>query len=165
MIQVQDNFLPKDDFKLLKNTMFSNQFNWFYNDAITDSNDNDFQFVHPFWRNDSPSLQGVVSQHYKYLIPILKKINPTSLIRIKANLTTLRPPHSNPDYHYHVDFSKPCTTAIFYLNTTNGKTIFKNGESIDCVENRFISFPSHMTHMGTNHTDEKIRIVINFNYL
>tara|TARA_A100001011_G_C13805986_1_gene632940 strand:+ start:113 stop:610 length:498 start_codon:yes stop_codon:yes gene_type:complete len=165
MIHVKDNFLFRDDFNALSQLMMGNEIDWHFNDRITDHHDNDFQFVHPFWRNDTPNLQGVVSRHFEHIVPIIKKINPTSLIRIKANLTTLRPPHDNPEYHLHIDFDKPCTTGIFYLNTTNGKTVFENGESIDCVENRFIHFPSHMRHMGTNHTDQKRRVVINFNFL
>ena len=165
MIHIIDNFLFRDDFNALYNFMMGTQIDWSFNDFITDHNDNDFQFVHAFFVNATPSLQGVVSRHYEYIVPMIKKINPLSLIRIKANLTTLRPPHETPEYHFHTDFNKPCTTAIFYLNTTNGKTVFENGESVDCVENRFIHFPSHMKHMGTNHTDQKRRVVINFNYL
>ena len=126
MIHIKDNFLFRDDFNALYNFMMGNEIDWHFNDHVTRHHDNDFQFVHPFWRNDTPNLQGVVSQHFEHIVPIIKKINPTSLIRIKANLTTLRPPHETPEHHLHIDFHKPCTTGIFYLNTTNGKTAFEN---------------------------------------
>ena len=165
MIYIDDNFLFREDFSSLQNFMMGNEIEWHYNDRITHHNDNDFQFIHNFWSNHDQILKGVVSRHFDRIVPLIKKINPVSLIRIKANLTTLRPPHETPEHHLHIDFHKPCTTGIFYLNTTNGKTVFENGESIDCVENRFIYFPSHMKHMGTNHTDQKRRVVINFNFL
>ena len=103
MIHIKDNFLFRDDFNALYNFMMGNEIDWHFNDHVTRHHDNDFQFVHPFWRNDTPNLQGVVSQHFEHIVPIIKKINPTSLIRIKANLTTLRPPHETPKHHLHID--------------------------------------------------------------
>ena len=42
--------------------------------------------------------------------------------------------------------------------------MFKNGKVIDSVENRFIMFNSQLEHTGTTCTNQKRRIVINFNY-
>ena len=52
---------------------------------------------------------------------------------------------------------------INYLNTYATK--YEDGSKIESVANRLLSFPSNMKHTGTSCTDEKIRIVINFNYL
>jgi len=163
MLQIEDNFLPQEEFDKLKKLFLKPDFTWFYADAVNDFNDGDFQFTHMLWTNHYPYFIGVVSPHFKAMAPLLNKIKPLVLIRIKANLTTLRPEHIVPKT-YHTDFDHDNTTGIFYLTTTNGKTVFKNGESVDCVENRYISFPSHMEHMGTAHSDENVRVVINFNY-
>ena len=52
-----------------------------------------------------------------------------------------------------------------YLKSPGKNATSENGENVDCIENRFVYFPSHMKHMGTNHTDQKRRVVINFNFL
>ena len=59
---------------------------------------------------------------------------------------------------------KQSTTSIFYMNTNNGYTKFEDGTKIESVANRLVSFPSNMKHKGTSCTDEKTRVVINFNH-
>ena len=57
------------------------------------------------------------------------------------------------------------TTAIFYLNTCNGYTKFrKSGKKIKTVANRMVIFDSNLEHAAFSQTDEKVRVVINFNY-
>ena len=57
-------------------------------------------------------------------------------------------------------------TALFYLNDTNGPTVFKDSDDkIDCVKNRLLIFNSCMEHSGTSHTEgDNKRVVINMNY-
>ena len=57
-----------------------------------------------------------------------------------------------------------CKTAILYINTNNGITIFETGEEIKSEENKIVMFPSNLKHTGTTHTDEKVRVVLNINY-
>ena len=59
---------------------------------------------------------------------------------------------------------KQWTTAIFYINTNNGYTEFEDGTRVESVANRIVNFPANLKHRGTRCTDQKIRIVINFNY-
>ena len=51
------------------------------------------------------------------------------------------------------------------MNTNNGKTIFKHGEEVNSVANRMVIFDSNLEHAATSHTDEKTRVVVNFNYV
>ena len=51
------------------------------------------------------------------------------------------------------------------MNTNNGKTIFKHGEEVNSVANRMVIFNSNLEHAATSHTDEKTRVVVNFNYV
>ena len=72
-------------------------------------------------------------------------------------------------YGYHTDQNilkdRPCgKTGVFYLHTTNGPTSFKEGQKVDCVENRMVIFPADMEHSGCTHTDNLLRGVINFNW-
>ena len=92
-----------------------------------------------------------------------------SLWRIKANLLIRTPNIVENTFHVDIgDFSeeklKQWTTSILYINTNNGYTKFEDGTKVESVANRMVIFPSNMKHTGTSCTDEKRRIVINFNY-
>ena len=63
----------------------------------------------------------------------------------------------------HTDQEKG-TTGIFYVNTCNGYTRFKNNKIIKSKENTYIEFDSTLEHTGASCTDKKRRVVINFNY-
>jgi len=160
-IEVHDNFLPETEFKELQKIMLTNEFPWFYDDYVVDTDDSDnsvSQFVHPIFM-----YGGWCNMGYKHLIPILDQINPSKLIRIKANLNLMR---DNPTpYQFHVDYTtKGFMTAIFYINTNDGATLFRDGTEIKSVANRLIIFPGHIEHTGRTCTDKKRRVLINFCY-
>jgi len=157
MIKILDNFLDKNSFKEIKELVFDNNFPWFYQNQKVDKKDNEYQFTHVIYDNHSPN-----SDMYEKITPLIDKLNIKSLIRVKLNLTTKE--NTIRKYSYHKDFNFDCTTAIFYLNTNNGKTYFKNKEQIDSIENRMIIFPSKLEHAGTTHTNEKTRVLMNINY-
>ena len=94
-----------------------------------------------------------------------------SWFRIKINLTLKGKESTIWGWHTDYDGSgtKPqyanMKTSIFYLNNTNGSTVFKDGTEVECVRNRLVTFPSPTIHSGKSHTEgDDIRIVINFNY-
>ena len=158
-MKVVDNFLPKKDFKFIKNLLSSLNFPWFYGDGISlkTPRKNEFQFVHTFYdehKNNSPLF-------FKFLDPILAKINPRLLIKAKANLLTRTEKVINHQFHY--DF-KDMVTSILYFSTTNGPTLFKNNIKVDCIENRLVTFDSNLKHASSSCSDKNIRIVLNLNY-
>jgi hypothetical protein len=163
--EVFDNVLRPDQFSQIYDMMFSDKFPWFYAPGKSHRSENEtnkqiFQFVHHFYADYSwrSPLSEMVD-------PIIKILKPLSIIRIKANLTTITPEKIKYTYHrdtgYNIVNSK---TAIFYLNTNNGLTIFSNGDEIESVANRLVVFDSNILHTGTSCTDESTRVVINFNY-
>jgi hypothetical protein len=155
-----DNFLNVEDFNLIKSKMMGNYFPWFYNDMKTDylESQYNFQFTHLFYDNFKPN-----SPFFDIVTPLIQKINPAAILRIKANLTPVT--DTKIIYDYHLDYSDVnCKTAVFYLNTNNGETLFQSGERVSSIENRFISFDSNNPHTGTSCTNEKVRCVININY-
>jgi hypothetical protein len=155
--KITDNFLSKEDFANIKTRMVdSNQFPWYYSNIVEGSKD--FQFVHPFY--DFWNWQG---KDVWVIQPIIDKINPKAWIRIKANLTTKG--LKIEEHGYHVDYDFSCTTAICYLNDTDGYTVFEDGTKIECKANRLVEFSSQIKHSGTSHTDQKTRVVINMNYI
>ena len=157
-MKVIDNYLGKNNHSILKNTMESNSFFWFYNPTkITFSTDLfNYQFSHIFYTNNS-----INSDYFKILKDLLEKIKPLSLIRIKANLNPIS--HNLVESKEHVDQPFKCKIAIDYVNSNNGYTMI-DGKKVESVEDRIVFFDSDVKHYGTNSTNCKNRMVINFNY-
>ena len=159
-IDLVDNFLSEDVFNPLYDLMSSYDFPWYYNDFIVDEDDNvdDFQFTHTFIN----TTRDVVSTPYhNFLSPIIEKLSIKELIRVKGNLNPRTSTHKEGGFH--IDANN-ITTSILYMNTNNGWTEFEGGDKIECVKNRLITFDSNLMHSGYTCTDQKIKMVINFNY-
>lgn len=157
---MQDNFLSKTKFKEIKSFMLeSMNFPWYYNNSILYDTPGDFQFIHNFFRD------GEVSNFFSILDPLLEAIKPSALYRVKANLGTRS--IESKEQGYHTDFDPDyliCKTAVLYLNTNNGYTIFESGERVESIENRLLIFDSPMKHSGASQTDTNIRSLINLNF-
>ena len=154
-----NKILNKQEFTSLQNLITSVDFPWFYASSQVDDIDSSYMF-HSFFHKNR-----VNSPHYYHIIkPILDILKPLSIINIRANLLLAR---TSFESAYHSDdwgFKKPKhKTAIFYVNTNNGYTEFKD-EKIKCVENKLIIFNSETKHKAVAQTDTDTRIVINFNY-
>ena len=169
--KIIDNFLSQQHHNNIKETLIGEAalFPWYFNHNTIDINviDNDlhnFQFTHKFYIDNC-----VTSQYFNELIyPVLQKLNVFSLLRVKANLNVVK--NTNDIYGWHTDYnSNKHKTAIYYVNTNNGKTLLKNNENeiieIESIENRIVVFDGNIQHTGTSCTDQKNRCVINFNYI
>ena len=157
---VTDNFLDDNSLKNLCDTMLGSDFPWFYNDNIVSKDEGrHFQFVHGFYNNYIPR------SNWFYLIePILKNLQPKGLVRVKANTTTRTDDHIIHKQHTDLPFTfTNAYTSVFYLNTNNGGTVFKEGV-VNSLKNRLVTFPMCEKHSGKTCTDEKRRVLINFNY-
>ena len=100
----------------------------------------------------------------KFRKTILDYLNTKAIVRIKANLN-----HKENDINihgYHTDFNyENLKTAIYYVNTNNGFTIFKkDGKKILSQKNKIVIFDSNEQHSGTSCIDKPFRLAINFNY-
>ena len=175
-MKIEDNFLEQDIFLRLQKIMMGAGCPWYYNPIIDSADDIDkFQFVHLFYDNYTPT-----SDKIEILSSILNKIEPISLCRIKANLLTRTSNIVENEFHQdmgrmyqngveidtsvHEKILSQITTSIFYVNTNNGYTKFEDGTKVESVANRLVTFPNATIHAGTSCTDEKTRVVINFNY-
>ena len=159
-VKIIDNLLDKDAFTSLQSFILGDDFAWHFNEYVDYENEKDkFQFTHSFYKYNQP-----YSVHYDLVNPILDTFDLFAIVRIKANLLTKTPKIVVNNYHVDHD-KKNWNTSIFYLNTNNGYTEFKDGTIINSVANRLITFPSEMAHRGTSCTDEKSRVVINFNWM
>ena len=157
-VDVVDNFLKKEDYTNLRQMLESDKFPWyFYLHTAHKTNDIfNYQFIHLFYRDDVPN-----SDYFDILKPLIKQINPISLIRVKANLNPIS--HKLVKFDKHIDQPIKCKVAIYYINDNNGYTVVGK-EKIKSKSNRIVFFDSNVEHYGTNSTNCKNRTLINFNY-
>tara|TARA_R110002020_G_scaffold276360_1_gene491716 strand:- start:325 stop:825 length:501 start_codon:yes stop_codon:yes gene_type:complete len=164
-MEIVDDFIEQNAFDKLQAFIMGKGIDWYYKPTIDFPEDvNKFQFVHGFY------IDGITASNFiTEIFPILNKIDPKSLYRVKANLLTWTP--NIIENAFHVDMThlpekelKKWSTSIFYVNTNNGYTEFEDGSQVESVANRMVIFPADLKHRGTSSTNEKTRIVINFNY-
>ena len=157
----------------MRSAVLTRQFEWNYVDdpnfEIGISNDPErpsiLQFVHPFFialEHDIGHLDDSGGCPHLYLLdPILRRLDIGELVRVKMNLGVRDP--SPRVAEFHSDYPD-MTTAVFYLNTTNGYTLFADGTVVEGVGNRLVEFDSNLEHTGVTHTDAQVRLVLNINY-
>jgi len=159
--KVIDNFLPKEDFNILKNEIFSDKFEWYHIEDIANKGqkvENFFYQVHLVYKQSKPN-----SNYYDlFLKNILYKMKIKSLIRIKTNLF----PNQGKfiEHPSHIDYNFEHKGALFSLNTCDGYTKLEDGTKIDSVANRMLFFEAFKPHCSTNTLNKSRRININFNY-
>ena len=158
-VTVRDNYLDQESFKIISENMEGDKFPWFFNPEkilLPEFDLFNYQFTHLFY------IDSVVkSAYFDMLNPLISKLNTKALVRIKANLNP--PSHKLIKYGIHKDQEYKCKVAIYYLNDNNGYTMFGD-EKVESKQNRIVLFNTDMEHAGTNSTDCKNRMVINFNY-
>ena len=159
-----DNFLNEEYFKTVQNHMMGTFYSWHWCDGIVDPNDGKHQLVNLMFDVESENV--ILDDFYSCIHPMLDKINKhvpiKQLLKIKCNFTYKTIEHEHGGLH--IDY-KDATTAIFYINTNNGWTNFKNGAKVESIENRLVIFDSNLEHEGVTCTDEIRKMVINFNYV
>lgn len=160
MIKIFKNVLKKEEADYLEDRFTSNTFPWFITRGIVNEKiDKDYQFNHIFYTDFR-----INSDSFNLLEPILNVLKPTSLIRIKANLV----PKDNKitKHKMHTDVPAPTSskTAVYYVNTNNGFTLFKKNKKITSEKNKLVMFNSDTEHASTTCTNKDYRIVLNFNY-
>ena len=99
-------------------------------------------------------------------LPVLQKVKPFRLIRVKLNINTESSYGIHSGWHIDLGDSKGITTtAILYL-TDNGGTLLQDGTFIEAKQNRFVQFPGNTFHTGITSTPPLgSRVLINYNYI
>ena len=180
-MKVIDNFLPEHEFNTLKNNITGRSFPWFLTQVIdydeddetplgTDINleplcdfEDNYQFSSLFYAFDDGTGNPMRGPRFDVVIPLIKELKMNSVIHIKANLTVRSP--KIIEHGYHTDHPYyPAKTAVYYVNTNNGYTLFETGDRVESVANRIVIFDSNIKHTGTTCTDKFNRIVINMNW-
>lgn len=168
LVSVIDNFLLTEDYlNIKKEFLTQSNFPWYFDNIVDNDNDVDnlkkFQFTHHFIRESNTETGIITNSNYHWLMdPFYARLNPKKFFRIKANLLTKT--NLIIENQFHRDVDQHCLTGIYYVNSNNGYTLFQNGEKIASKANRYVYFNSQLLHAGSTCSDEKIRVVINFNY-
>ena len=162
-MKIIDNFLSEKYFKTIQNDVMGEYYPWTWWDGINDPGDGKWQLCNSMFDVDA---SGVQDSFFRVVEPMLHQMDDhvpiQELLRIKSNLNPKTIEHEHGGFH--IDYND-VTTAIFYINTNNGWTNFKNGDKVESVENRLVIFDSNLEHEGVTCTDEDRRVVINFNYV
>ena len=158
MFKVIDNYLTTEEHLHLNEVLESNTFPWFFNDKKVSTDEGLFksQFCHTFYGNNN-----INSDYFNELNPLLNKLKPLALVRIKVNLNP--PSEKIVECASHADQKFKCKAAIYYVNDNDGYTIIGK-EKILSKKNRIVLFNANQKHLGTNSTNRNNRMVINFNY-
>ena len=179
-IKIEDGFLDQEEFDHIQEMMMGEKFPWFFKcgyyakvpSTLLDKFELDqFQFTHAFYerRASQDSFLPSWSSGMEQLEGLIIKLQAVLVVRTRGNLLTRLPIIIENAFHSDMEDlpeekSKQLTTSIFYINTNNGYTKFEDGTKVESVANRMLTFPANMKHTGTTCSDEKIRVVINFNY-
>ena len=168
-MEVIDNFLSEYQFGQISNVIFSKEFTWHFHDGIVVRNhghDGQCQFTHATF---DISHGGILTNYYSLFDIVQQKLRVSRLDRIKSNLNPKTVFHRKGGYHTdqrHPREGYPLhqKTAVLYLNTSNGWTEFKKGGKVKSVANRIVIFDSNTEHTGVTCTNDKRRVIVNFNY-
>ena len=171
-MKIIDNFLPEYQFKQLQSIILGDEFSWYWNDTIVfpdedGYNPKDYQFTHNIF-DRRPPWNGERSLDYQLLqnSSLFALLGVNEFERIKLNLNPRTIFNKGGGWHVDVEGYPQCkNTAVYYLNTCNGYTKFKKGGKVKSVANRMVIFDSQLYHQGYTCTDQKRRVVMNFNWI
>ena len=137
-MKVIDNFLEENDFIKIQNKFLSETCKWEWSNVV--ENDNsfyNFQFVHGVYlptvllkKGYDPEdiFRKITIPEMPDIKPLLESLKTSAIIKIKVNLTTKTP--TIIEHGFHIDhFFPKAKTAILYLNTCDGYTLFSNGSA------------------------------------
>lgn len=169
-MEIFDNFVEEDISHLLHQLLFyctweycRSKITGFESDSLYD-----YQLVHKFFSSTNEGY----SHYYNVIRPIVNTINDrlqTSCFRrIKANLQLAQLERIRSEYHWdYTNFNgepgRNMMVGIYYVNTNDGYTEFRDGTIVESVANRFVLFPNELDHRSVSQLDVKERVVINFN--
>jgi hypothetical protein len=165
---VIDQFAPYELFSKLNDFVNSQNITWLYTPYTIGSPHikedlYNWQLSRPMY---DASCGGALDSAIEVFAPLIDKIQPQALLRLKLNLNRrTKEPRIQP---WHTDFSPSLniTTAVYYLNSNNGYTEIETGEKIESKENRIVFFSGLQKHRGVTCTDDqKHRIVLNINFM
>lgn len=160
-MKIIDDFLDKEDLEDLKCIVLGDKFPWYLTDGVSVPDDGHLQFTHQIYKDN----QFISSYTLGGLDIFKEKLGFEKILRAKFNL--LHQSDQIIEHAFHTDLENPSsdvTTAILYLNTNNGYTMFENGDKVESIENRLVMFDGSLPHAGSTCTNKRYRAVFNLNF-
>jgi len=168
-VTVIDDFIPQDLFNEMMDYI-PKDIPWEYEDFSVNEDDDVPQFVHLFYQQYRPQ-----SEYFDDILPVLECIDDLYCIfRVKVNGTMRGDRLKEKPYHIDAEDTDtnvipPLKICILMLNDNNGYTQIKDKSSgtkrlFKSKANRALFFPNTYEHMGTNCTDQNLRMTLNIVY-
>ena len=161
--KVEDNYLPPEEYRKIKEYIGSMDFNWNWAPYQLPESRDTYHFTHVFY-----DYNRVIDPNINILNPLFSKIGSNVVITCKVNLNPLTDNGWSGIHTDAVTDTMQHDTSVFYLGTNNGVTILHIGGKeieIESVDNRLVTFDSKIEHSVRHQTDKKRRIVININHM
>ena len=182
-IKVFENFLSKSYHEQILEMMSSENFPWYYykNISIEEGNNlNEYGFSHMFWAQETGQRDSTQTWFLKSaLLQIMDVAECNAIIRSRGDMTTYT--SKNFVHRPHIDYDFPHISSIYYVNESDGDTIFYNQRANNINEinnlnlqeykrvapkaNRLVVFEGDIVHTGSSPINFKKRILINSNFL
>ena len=159
-MKIIDNYLSQSDSDRISQYLTENSDEfpvYFRRDVSKPSSDDGMYFIHNFF-----DYQCGESKFFPIVFPLLNKLNPKTLLRVRYNLypkTFFRHKHG-----WHTDYDTENKGLIYYLNTNNGRTDIRNVGRVKSIKNRALFFNPQDEHRSTTCTDKQFRANIIINY-
>lgn len=183
-ITIIDNFLEDESYQKIYSLVTSGPFTWIRGSVLMKKTEDlnpdlcyyqnddmyNVQMMHVLYRDSDPpnKTPGILTDrdYMRVFVPLLSKIKPEALLRMKVNMTFNWGKQIFSGYHIDESkYSDNGMVGIYYLNTNNGYTQFENGSIINSVANRMLFFPMNMYHSCVTATDVSNRFVVNINWV
>ena len=164
-LSIVDNFLPKDEFQLIRNkVIFDGMFPWYLQEGVAFESESSRGCIWNWYATHTVYDKGKqMSDSYDPLRQIFfDRLRVKDIIRVKFNMypsTEIVKEHSQ-----HIDYDWSHVAAIYCLNTCDGFTRLEDGTIVESVENRLYTFDGSKLHNSTTTTNSKARFNINFNF-
>jgi hypothetical protein len=115
-MKVIKNFVPFIEYQKMKETIWSNDFSWYFEETTLLDIPSEPQFVHIFYSEHTPN-----SPFLGAINPLLAAIKPLSIFRIKINLNYRTEKIIETGVHCDLeDKQKRFNSAVFFFNECNG---------------------------------------------
>lgn len=183
-IRIVDNFINKTYHKEILNNLESPYTDWYLQKNLT-TNENSINpksFGFNRWYYDEKGWRQAQSVEFikPLIFSIMDEVKSLQPIRVRADMTMQS--DDNFLHQVHIDYPTPNITTIYYVNETDGNTIFYEERTTDPQEkfdinkltvkkeiepkpNRLVIFDGFQLHTGSSPKNYSNRILINSNYI
>jgi hypothetical protein len=174
-ILIIENFLPSNFHnELLSIVNNENYFPWFYSSNISSiSQENSIKqygFSHILYDEQSNFYSNYFNNFYpiKYFIESKFQVNIKNIIRYRLGLNLNISDKKSIIHHAHKDYEFNHHVLLYYLNNSDGPTIFYSNDEYIEIEpegNKAVLFDGSIMHSSSTPINHEKRIALNINLI